>query len=178
MYIPLDPEKGLNPQLLVCPICGEHNGEIGIGRIMAWRHRCGALTVSQHGRGPRTYDPFCCGNCGVDADTRRWSFDGDYDAARHGPLAGREPCERCRGWLQDACIIKCSGCRHMHAGGVYTAKTEHDSRAYRKENGDLDHDEGVRLGLLEKLVGRVVPVTTCDLCPTSAADAPPTAAAP
>ena len=169
--IPIDEKLGLNPALTVCGICGEPNGELAlIGRSTVWKHRCGAITVAYFGRGPGTFRDLRCDSCGESAGGRDWTDEGPYDKEQHGPLAGHDPCARCKEWLQTACLVRCDGCRRVYQRfGVYRAVKPHD----RAEYGD-DHEKGVTMGLLEPIVGRLFRVKQCDFCDPARAADPPT----
>lgn len=166
--IPINPNVGLNPVLTVCPLCGEQNGEIALaGQSFVWKHRCGDKTVAYRGQGPLTYSgrTMHCAKCGVAEDGRSWTNIGEYDPKHHGTLAG-SPCQRCANWLKTGCILRCHGCRHLlQHEGVYVAAKEHDPAAYGE-----NHEEGVKLGLLNKLVGRVLDVPKCPHCTKPAHD--------
>lgn len=173
--IPIDPKEGVNPQLALCPICGEPNNEVLlVGRSTVWRHTCGRITIAYTGRGP-TLINFACEGCHrPETHRNEWSSDGQYDKAKHGPLLGRSPCTRCEGWLKNACIVKCSTCRRMYEfTGAYRAIKAHDPTEYEGANHELDHERGVALGLLEKIVGRVIQTDHCQLCQDEKATAAP-----
>lgn len=155
--IPIDPEKGLDPQLTVCPICGQRDGGIAmVGRSMvAECSRCDEKTVYYAGRVTR----HC--HCGGDLVNRR-----RYDPEQDGPLGGGM-CDRCQSWLVgDWNIIKCTGCRRIYQfAGVNQVKESFDSRDYMNaEETDLDWDRLIEEGKVEKIVGKVIPQETCHYC--------------
>lgn len=161
--IPIGPDGQINPVMTVCVLCGEQDGGIallGESRVTDCGH-CGAKNVYYVGRRSKT-----CARCG-----HAFGY-GDhsrpYKPETDGPLAGGY-CDRCKGWLDHGCVVRCSGCRRIYEyDGAYRLlvdMTPEEQKAYMLEDGsDLDFPRLITDNKAERVKGQVIRTDHCHFC--------------
>jgi Zn finger protein HypA/HybF involved in hydrogenase expression len=150
MSIPISKEKGINPALAKCCICGHDNGEILLlGDSNKYQCRkCDTQYVAY------TTDRKNCPKCNSrEYDVVSRDVDGLKDV-----IMGN-PCDKCAEILKRANLLICPKCHTMEEITMHQATCEFDVRDY-----DGDVKKMIEAGVVKVLTGNVIRDHFCEKC--------------
>lgn len=100
--IRLDPKRGVNPALTVCPRCGGETNELVLAGLKG-KYKCEKCGQRMVGRFET------CPRCG--AGREHFKLLGEFDGSREKVLAS-EPCDKCKKMIEEHAQI-------VREGGIY-----------------------------------------------------------